>query len=1435
MMRLPFVQLFSLRPCLALLAIWLLVAPFASASKNSKRKGKVQSNAKMMMPSQDGTSFKPSQGQSNGFSENKPVKHDLDTPVDIDFRQLIQRIIDTRSFLPRFLTLISYMSDKHPICQIDGILDECTVYSVANDLHLSIGSALLSFVVNKYGLSKEQYVEICKYSNLDYQKAFEAFEKKDALETAVDKMFEDLLAQYKFTPKGFIATNETEATTEDNEKITQLERIRDKFGDKIKQMLHEWVAVIGPKFVYGFYPANFIDPNAKSQYAMFSSLPNGPVLQQFFQDFKSTYDLVFLSLNTMTDRNVGKAYIASYELLYNYHFREVELLKEILEVNSSPELKGAFEAALKMDKSIDLLLTRMDAAVTINEQSIKKSTSAEDVFSFELRPGIAAALKTGSKSINIQVKSSSPVLATKAEPKRIKGNAPKTNTEQGKKTSTTPSQLSSKDNSKPPSSDKKKIEKSNRKYKKTYSETIVREPIDYTQLVAKTVNQSYTTEPATQPSESSIKIESKTFVENKSLVKLTSNPFENATCDYKAEWNWLGEQKESYEKEQKKALVHSGRLAILERSLICTPNGFCTIIRGRANSRNLHYFRKNSNLPVALITCSPEELRKIWKPALDNIIEVKQGHAKLPDLAKKFIDYSKTEVGELYVARLQSLLKYSSPNRNVTTIMIRVEDSARIESGCLCIPASYKNKTLVSSWLPDLIDGAISRFAVGTTRQKKPKDKRNEEASPKDDTQIEKTDLETKPKNTKEKSQTDNADEEEKVKDIPNVPLVLKPISILKKLPEPTGMTLNSIVVEVEKEQPNSLADDQQAYAPEKRLWSAVELAVRETLPPLETSQAYKKLLSKAGFENTGNLLTRLAVVEKLNVLISDNLRKNRVLNAKDSVHLEVYGSTRSLCALKSSDMDIIALFNKQEPFPKGISVMQKLLDIIKQYSNNQKSITANGLESGAVKRFNSFVGVNKLEDSVEPIRASFKITKVSYLESYGMITLVLDIQSNYSGPFRLDLDLSAHQSSISAINDNNADFSQVLVLPLDKQLEILNMFPNGKIGGLFALTNIYEEIIKTGCSIPTYLHLVRVVKKWAESRRIYNSLAGYLSSTAIMVTCASTVIEQHKLGGEMTLEALVPNFFDFMLQRFGMEYPPLISVLPLSDKEEYDITNYRYFQYRPFFPLIINPVPFAVPDSTVVNAKMSLSSSRVICMELGRALDILNNGKHPVLFKPISNDIQAVAFLKHLNKPKDGKLECFKLYPFQVTMDWEHCETEWNKDKAFFFLLAKQDGTDGPSSFKTANSPNNLYVLINTDPIEDHGLRKYQFYVITNSHERLSDFAKRGMKGFLRKKLTSSIFSSTDTVLHGYLFKEWTSPASSGSPSHHPNYHNQSPLRQPSPNSGYGGSSYDSNVQSYYSPYLPWPQYDTLAFGPTLSNENITFPSPNGKIWRPQ
>ena len=313
------------------------------------------------------------------------------------------------------------------------------------------------------------------------------------------------------------------------------------------------------------------------------------------------------------------------------------------------------------------------------------------------------------------------------------------------------------------------------------------------------------------------------------------------------------------------------------------------------------------------------------------------------------------------------------------------------------------------------------------------------------------------------------------------------------------------------------------------------------------------------------------------------------------------------------------------------------------------------------------------------------------------------------------------------------------------------------KIRGLFNLTNIYEKIVDTGCSIPTYLHLVRVVKKWAESQRIYNTLAGYLSSTTIMVTCARFVMKHSEGKGVMTLDALVPGYFKFMLDAHKAVLPPFVSIFSLSPKENKEVSCHPFNKIHSFCPLVIYPAPIISASQAAVNTKTSRSSKMLITMMLARAVETMhmNDGlplKLNKLCEAITNEEQAKYFREYLTKNFMKEFSCTDLI---VSLDSNKPEAERSMDKVNFFLMSKRVDED-------SDSFNKLFVLVNTDV--DADTLKYKFHVFTKSPVQENSMACIIQKLVKEQKFTACSFSSSKSEFNSALAPYFSSSGSNRS-----------------------------------------------------------------------
>ena len=207
------------------------------------------------------------------------------------------------------------------------------------------------------------------------------------------------------------------------------------------------------------------------------------------------------------------------------------------------------------------------------------------------------------------------------------------------------------------------------------------------------------------------------------------------------------------------------------------------------------------------------------------------------------------------------------------------------------------------------------------------------------------------------------------------------------------------------------------------KMWSAKDLAQRTAH---QNSRMFKYFLGNSIFEKTGKLLTRLAVVESLNQLIYSGLKENKELMENDSLHLKL--DDINICKLQSSDLEVIALYNRSTPSVGIKRFIEKISDIITSKCYNVQepleisidditNASNDSVTKRSVSRFNSYFGVSGLEGEVEPIKVSFKIVKLNYQEDFGHIKITLEIKSNYCDSFSLNMDICAVEVSFEVVH----------------------------------------------------------------------------------------------------------------------------------------------------------------------------------------------------------------------------------------------------------------------------------------------------------------------------------------------------------------------------------------------------------------------------------
>ena len=163
----------------------VLFVQSTSASKDKNNKNKNRS----------GKVLNESKKTRNNASESKtqsPVTNAVPSETDEFFTLTIQNTIDTHIFLPTLLTILLYPYDQHALCKTEEVLNEGIVYSGGNIAHLERGSIFLEYVVNKFGLTREQFLKEVKSQT--FVDAFATFNDKELTKVLQD-VFAFLLKQ----------------------------------------------------------------------------------------------------------------------------------------------------------------------------------------------------------------------------------------------------------------------------------------------------------------------------------------------------------------------------------------------------------------------------------------------------------------------------------------------------------------------------------------------------------------------------------------------------------------------------------------------------------------------------------------------------------------------------------------------------------------------------------------------------------------------------------------------------------------------------------------------------------------------------------------------------------------------------------------------------------------------------------------------------------------------------------------------------------------------------------------------------------------------------------------------------------------------------------------------------------------------------------------
>lgn len=1524
---------FSLRTCLvACFTVSLLSSPLVEASGKSRRAGKSKNAPKQAAgPKEPVLPTAPASPSpipaTKPTASNQPA-NDAESEHDAFFREKIQKIIDTRSFVPRFLSVIVSKFDKHPMCKIDEIGDECTVYSALNNLHLSIGSAILSYVVKQYEVPNADFIKILDNNNDEYRQAFQEF-KSNELDKAVDKLFDDLLAFYAKQTET-TATAETPETAnppipDSDLEVAEIVNIRDNFGNAIKEMLHEWAdKVVGPKFVYSFYPANFIDKEATK---IFSGLNGNSALQQFFADYTNTFLSFFKTFNANSKSSFAfaLALLDSFEPLKTFHFKEVELLRRILCIDDS-EFKAGFAAAIEVSNGRPLAKLRQNlldkAKAAPSPAPVKSQPETPVTNGVKTEELTNNTVKTEEVKKVVQEKATTPALVTESTISPVVKEALKVEEKTEEPAKEEPKEQPSTaetSSSRPPTK-----RQNQRRPRKT--ETAPEDKAAEEKPSAVEDQSTVQVSPAIDPVVEKVKKEEeekklqeiqrlKEEEEKKAQEEKRLKEEEEKLQEIqrlKAEEERRIQEEKRLKEEERKALEKKRKeeellrlekernclaaLKVLENNAVFSNQGLGTLnFKDVAIAEAFKIVKECKNLTFAIerpanrssndhITKFRTLLEEAWRPTFKAGFEIKVGLGALVNLRmnvlKTLKDISKTDAGKLSIARLQSLVIFSNPKReefmNLTVATTENDRRLFIENGTLNLPYGSKNITLEQVTIlvrnafeptpipqPPSLSPASQQsvnngkntprnqpFANSVPQQSANNGKnaqKNGKAAPankaapvpemnnNNNMSTPTSVVSEKPKvkiiNNSKKPIEEKKEVSEKPKSEPEVePL---PEKVEEKRVEPVPEVKRNVVETVpevkQKLEPVVEVKSEPILIPMPKVISVVELSMRDTLLPMETPQRVQTFSNKANFETTSKVFVRLAVLEMLNRVISENFA--------GEILLDVYGSTRSLCALPVSDMDVIVLHRNSG---MGGALLTNIHKLLREYNEDEREFQLLNLEEAVIRRFNSFIGANRITDEIEQIFGSFKILEVREQLGFGMLTLILECTSNYTAqnPVILEMDLNLHEHPIPG----QTSLSHVASLPLKQQAQYYTSHRSGegvpKISGLFGLTNIFEQIEAVKCSPQTFLNLVRIVKSWSVTRRIYSSLAGYMSSTSIMVTCAKAVQEQYRLGQAMTLDALVLTYFDYMSKSFATS-TDFINVVPLTPGELHELRTHHRNKYCSLFPCIVNPV-YVIPGSSVVNSKMSISTHRMILIEVRRALSLLNSGTDlRYLYTPLSKKEQANSMLENLNRTlvsrsrrSHNNSEPFSMCSFEVTLPKginQSAEAEqamWGKLESQLFLFAKNG--DGTEDF-TKHMRQHAFLLVDiTDVVREENKRpKYVFYLFTKSMHKKREFAYAvASTNYRRFNQYSSlpILSTSDKEILGRFLEEAcslvsseTSSSTSSTPSPYTPPMQFNPSASPSPiyHNGphpnwppvYPGYAYDQYGQLVQLP--PYGQYE--------------------------
>ena len=401
-------------------------------------------------------------------------------------------------------------------------------------------------------------------------------------------------------------------------------------------------------------------------------------------------------------------------------------------------------------------------------------------------------------------------------------------------------------------------------------------------------------------------------------------------------------------------------------------------------------------------------------------------------------------------------------------------------------------------------------------------------------------------------------------------------------------------------------------------------LCVEQMMNMIPYEGGIPDLFDESNYEKPNRILLKFAIVEALTDSLNSFCRFSYPLCNVFSI---VFGSSVSFCG-DESDVDLVFAFEGIPFFKIFLSLLDKFLSIHKL-----KDFELKGWELRALNRYNSLPGVKKIEEIV-PLNGRFRIVKYNIINSNTSMLMKLQISIFGSAYLRsrggeaslISFDLSVHEFPLEKYrgitkNPLNLPFIDI------KTQEQFYLIPDGysytdvifkspiypssyrtRLGGVFALENIKNDVLACGCSLGVFYQLNRFFKKFLMLKEIYGQTRGYFSSTFSLIVCVYVIQLAKKEGLDMDTRILIPRLFKFIIDKFSIKFTSKGVIVPKANPMENIISlglvNEEFNEelvdriganiYANLsLPVVVHRIPGIEPF--VVNDKVTISSLLIL------------------------------------------------------------------------------------------------------------------------------------------------------------------------------------------------------------------------------------------------